>query len=276
MWQYVDISDENDPRLDVYLHLTEAQLRAKRETEKGVCIAEAETVIEVALDAGCFPLSMLLDREMVSDRAKTLIGRCIERNPALEVYAADRALLTKMTGFELTRGLLAAFRRPEKKDPAALLANARRIALLENVSDAGNIGAILRSAAGIGFDAVLLTSDCCDPLTRRAMRVSMGTVFLVPWAYLEKGENVQEFFARNGFKTAAMALSDRSISPDDKRLQSEERLAVLLGSEGQGLRKETIENADYIVRIPMRNGVDSLNVAAASAVAFWAMRPKTQ
>ena len=272
MTPLIEITEYNDPRLDVYFRLTEAQLRAKSEREKGVCIAEAETVIGVALDAGCLPLSLLCDKEMMGERVRAIIERCRAVCPDIPVYTADRALLTKMTGFELTRGLLAAFRRPVDRDPAKLCGGARRIAVLENVSDAGNIGAIMRSAAGIGFDAVLLTHDCCDPLTRRAMRTSMGTVFCLPWAFLPKGTDINIFLHAAGFRSAAMALAENFLPPDDPRLHAEIRLAVLLGSEGQGLKGETTANADYTVKIPMQNGVDSLNVACAAAIAMWEMR----
>lgn len=266
----IHIKDFSDPALDVYVRLTGAQLRNKLEPEKGIFIAESPTVIEVAMQGGCQPISLLTEERLINGAVAGIIEKCGD----IPIYTADRDLLTKMTGFELTRGALCAMKRPALPSVEALLKNARRVAVLEEVADSTNIGALFRSAAALGIDAVLVTPTCCDPLCRRAVRVSMGTVFLVPWTKIgekpadwpSKGFDLLHSF---GFKTVAMALTDKTISIDDPTLKAEERLEIILGTEGTGLMKETIEGCDYTVKIPMKHGVDSLNVAAAGAVAFW-------
>lgn len=271
----IEIADFSDPALDVYIRLTGAQLRSKLEPEKGVFIAESPTVIRVALEAGYEPLSVLTEKRLINREAEELISRL----PEIPVYCAEREQLAALTGFELTRGMLCAMRRPMLKTPEELLKGARRIAVLENIVDSTNIGAIFRSAAGLGIDAVLLTPSCCDPLCRRALRVSMGTVLLVPWTRI--GNTPEdwphpglEYLSALGFRTAAMALRDDSVPIDDPALRREERLAIVLGTEGTGLASRTIADCDYTVRIPMMHGVDSLNVAAAGAVAFWELRAR--
>ena len=270
MSNIIRIKDFTDPALDVYVRLTGAQLRNKLEPEQGIFIAESPTVIEVALSAGCEIVSMLTDERLLESAS---VRGIIDKLGDTPIYTASREVLTSLTGFELTRGSLAAMRRPREKTPDELLEGARRVAVLETVTDSTNIGALFRSAAALGIDAVLVTPDCCDPLCRRAVRVSMGTVFLVPWGRIGKSpydpkEMIEELH-RRGFRTAAMALSERSVSISDHALTSEERLAIILGTEGTGLRRETIEESDYTVKIPMFYGVDSLNVGAAGAVAFW-------
>lgn len=270
MANIIHITDFSDSALDVYVRLTGAQLRNKLEPEKGIFIAESPTVIEVAMQGGCEPVSLLTDERLLGGAVEKIIEKCGD----IPVYTADRDLLTKMTGFELTRGALCAMKRPALPDLEELLKNARRVAVLEAVADSTNIGALFRSAAALGIDAVLVTPTCCDPLCRRAVRVSMGTVFLVPWTRIgdtpadwpEKG---LEQLKGLGFKTVAMALTDKSVSIDDPELKAEEKLAIILGTEGDGLNKNTIASCDYTVRIPMKHGVDSLNVAAAGAVAFY-------
>ncbi len=270
----IEISDLGLSELDVFVRLTGAQLRNRLEPEKGIFIAESPTVIEVALNAGCTPVSILTDKRLLNGAVAGLIGKCEAKTPGMPVYTADREVLRELTGFELTRGALCAMLRPPQMSVPEICKNARRVAVLEGIADSTNIGAIFRSAAALGIDAVLVTPTCCDPLCRRALRVSMGTVMQVPWAKIgdtprdwpEKGLSVLN---KLGFKTAAMALSDDSVGIDDPRLAKEEKLAIILGTEGDGLAKETIAKCDYTVRIPMSHGVDSLNVAAASAVAFW-------
>lgn len=266
----IEISLFDAPELDAYARLTESQLRARTEPEKGIFIAEGLTVINHALDAGCIPLSFLVERRHIEGKARSTLLRC----PDTPVYTADSALLEQLTGFRLTRGVLCAMRRPILPAAEEICTGARRIAVLENIIDPTNVGAIFRNAAALGMDAVLLTPSCCDPLNRRSVRVSMGTVFQVPWARL--GADAAEWpqpgldrLRAMGFKTAAMALSDSAVSIDDPRLCAEDRLAVILGTEGDGLMPSTIAGSDYCVMIPMAHGVDSLNVAAASAVAFW-------
>lgn len=273
MNKIIEITDLNFPELDVYARLTEAQLRTRIETERGVFIAESPKVIELALNAGCVPLSFLMERRHLQGQGAPLMERC----PGIPVYTADRDVLASLTGYALTRGILCAMQRPEPQKAEALLGGSRRIAVLEGIVDSTNMGAIFRSAAALGMDAVLLTPTCCDPLCRRAVRVSMGTIFQVPWARIgdcpaDWPEAGMELLHRHGFATAAMALDERAISIDDPRLQQEEKLAVLLGTEGDGLSHQTIARCDYTVMIPMEHGVDSLNVAAASAVAFWQLR----
>ncbi len=264
----IEITDFSAPELDVYARYSEVQLLNRHEPEKGVFIAESPKVIGRALDAGCVPISLLLERAHVEGQGKEIISRCGE----IPVYTAEFDVLTKLTGFKLTRGMLCAMYRPGLPGVEEVCRGARRIAVLENVMNPTNIGAIFRSAAALNMDAVLLTPACSNPLYRRAIRVSMGTVFQVPWTFLEGTEWPQhgmELLSGLGFKTAAMALSDESVRIDDPRLMAEDRLALILGTEGDGLAEETIADCDYTVRIPMAHGVDSLNVAAASAVAFW-------
>lgn len=273
MNKIIEITDLNFPELDVYARLTEAQLRTRMETERGVFIAESPKVIELALNAGCIPLSLLMERRHLQGQGASLMARC----PDIPVYTADRDVLASLTGYALTRGILCAMQRPSPRTAESLLADARRVAVLEGIVDSTNMGAIFRSAAALGMDAVLLTPTCCDPLCRRAVRVSMGTIFQVPWARIgdcpaDWPEAGMELLHRHGFATAAMALDERAISIDDPRLQQEEKLAVLLGTEGDGLSHQTIARCDYTVMIPMEHGVDSLNVAAASAVVFWQLR----
>ena len=262
MAEIIEINGLSAPGLEVFTRLTEAQLRRSLEPELGIFIAEGEKVTGHALDAGCEPLSLLVERKHIAGKARELIERC-----GVPVYTGERDVLAGLTGFELTRGVLCALRRPAPRGTAEVCAGAHRIAVLENVTDPTNIGAIFRSAAALGMDAVLLTSAGSDPLYRRAIRVSMGTVFQVPWTYLPDGWH--NFLHGLGFRTAAMALREDSLSIADPRLTAEEKLAVVLGTEGDGLANDTIEHCDYTARIPMSHGVDSLNVAAASAVAFY-------
>ena len=262
----IEIQDVNHPALAPYFKLTEAQLRNKRNPGDGIFIAESHKVIGHALDSGCTPLSFLMERRQIEGVSGTLLERC----PDTPVYTADREVLASLTGYELTRGCLCAMRRPAPVPVEDVVRSARRVAVLDGIADAANVGAILRSAAALHMDAILLSPTCCDPLHRRAVRVSMGTVFQIPWARLEKDWPQQ---LRNlGIKTAALALTDRSVSVDDPVLASEERLALVLGSEGDGLSDAVIASCDYTVKIPMSHGVDSLNVAAAAAVAFWELR----
>ena len=266
----IEITDFHAPELDPYARLTQNQLRNRLEPEKGIFIAESPKVIDRALDAGYKPVSLLMERKQITGPAAGILSRCGDA----PVYTADREMLAELTGFELTRGVLCAFRRPAPRPVEELCKNARRVAVLEGIVDSTNVGAIFRSAAALNMDAVLINPSCCDPLCRRAVRVSMGTVFQVPWGQLgetpadwpEKGMDILHSL---GFKTAAMALSDRSVSIDDEQLAKEPKLAIVLGTEGDGLAAGTIAACDYTVKIPMSHGVDSLNVAAASAVAFW-------
>ena len=271
----IEITDLTQPELAVFARLTEAQLRNKLEPEKGVFIAESPKVITVALNAGYRPISLLMERRHIEGDAAAIIARC----PGVPVYTADREVLAGLTGYELTRGVLCAMRRPQLPTVEDLCRDARRVAVLEGIVDTTNIGAIFRSAAALHMDAVLLTPSCCDPLCRRAARVSMGTVCQVPWTRI--GQTKADWPERGlaklnelGFKTAAMALSDDSVSVDDPGLMAEEKLAIILGTEGDGLCPTTIAHCDYTVMIPMSHGVDSLNVAAASAVAFWQLRAR--
>lgn len=259
----IEITDFEAPELDVYARLTEAQLLNRFEPKKGLFIAESPKVIDRALDAGYLPTSILVERSRIRGEAEEVIERCGD----IPVYTAELDVLTKLTGFQLTRGMLCAMSRRPLKTVEEICAGTRRVAVLEDVMNPTNLGAIFRSAAALNMDAVLLTPGCSDPLYRRSARVSMGTVFQVPWTYLE-----EDWLARLGnlgFKTAAMALREDSLAIDDPRLAREEKLAVVLGTEGDGLAAQTIAQCDYTVRIPMSHGVDSLNVAAASAVAFW-------
>lgn len=260
----IEITDFDAPELDVYARLTENQLLSRREPENAMFIAESPTVITRALDSGCVPLSFLMETKHIEGKAADILGRCPEDIP---VYAAPLEVLTQLTGFHLTRGMLCSMLRPKLRSPEEICARARRIAVLENVMNPTNIGAIFRSAAALGMDAVLLTEEGSDPLYRRAVRVSMGTVFQVPWTYI--GGDWQTKLHAMGFKTAALALTDSSLPIYDAAPASEPRLAVVLGTEGDGLAAETVAECDYTLKIPMSHGVDSLNVAAASAVAFY-------
>ena len=275
MAQIIEITDFGAPELDIYARLTEAQLLNRHEPHKGLFIAESPLVIERALNGGCIPVSMLVQKKHIENQAKDIIARCGD----VPVYTAEFDVLTQLTGFQLTRGILCAMRRPAPRALEDVCRNARRIAVLEDVMNPTNVGAIFRSAAALGMDAVVLTPSCCDPLYRRSVRVSMGTVFQVPWTYLP-GDHTQwpepgmDLLRGLGFQTAAMALCDDTLSIDDPRLRNVEKLAVILGTEGEGLSKTTIADCDYTVKIPMAHGVDSLNVAAASAVAFWELRAR--
>ena len=269
----IEIADLSLPGLDPYARLTEAQLKNKRNPEQGLFIAESTTVISHALDAGYKPVSLLMEKRHIEGQAKELIARCGD----IPVYTGERDVLSALTGYELTRGILAAMRRPKERTMEEVLRHASRIAVLEGIVDPTNVGAIIRSAAALGMDGVLLSPTCCDPLSRRAVRVSMGTVFQIPWARIP-GDHTKwplpglDLLKSQGFKTAAMALTGDSVPIDDKTLMAEDKLAIILGTEGDGLKEETIRNCDYNVLIPMYHGVDSLNVAAASAVAFWQLR----
>ena len=259
----IEITDFHAPELDPYARLTQNQLRNRLEPEKGIFIAESPKVIDRALDAGYKPVSLLMERKQITGPAAGILSRCGDA----PVYTADREMLAELTGFELTRGVLCAFRRPAPRPVEELCKNARRVAVLEGIVDSTNVGAIFRSAAALGIDAVVLTSASSDPLYRRSIRVSMGTVFQVPWTYL--GEGGISDLRRLGFKTAAMALKSDSLPIYDPRLAKIDKLAIVLGTEGDGLAAGTIADCDYTVLIPMSHGVDSLNVAAASAVAFY-------
>ena len=270
MANIIEIRDLSAPGLDVYARLTEAQLRNRLEPEKGIFIAESPKVILRALDAGIQPLSLLMERKQIDGPARDVLARCGDA----PVYTADREVLAGLTGYALTRGVLCAMRRPALPGVEQLCAGARRVAVLEGIVDSTNVGAIFRSAAALGMDGVLLTPSCGDPLYRRAARVSMGTVFQIPWTRIgsqpaDWPQSGLDKLRSLGFKTAAMALSDTSVSLEDPRLAAEDKLAIVLGTEGDGLAQTTISRCDYTVKIPMSHGVDSLNVAAASAVAFW-------
>ncbi len=266
----IEITDFGAPELDVYARLTENQLVNRADPENGLFIAESPNVILRALDGGYEPVSLLMERRHIDGQAKEVVERCGD----IPLYTAPLSVLTELTGFPLTRGVLCAMRRRPLPRPEEICREARRVAVLENIMNPTNLGAIFRSAAALGMDAVLLTPACCDPLYRRSVRVSMGTVFQVPWAYL--GDDVSQWpepgmtrLRELGFRSAAMALREDSVSIDDPDLMAEEKLAIVLGTEGDGLGDGTIADCDYTVRIPMSHGVDSLNVAAASAVAFW-------
>ena len=264
----IEITSLNHPGVEIFSSLTEAQLRNRLEPERGIFIAESPKVIRVALSAGYEPLALLCEpKHMEGDAADIVAGR-----PNLPIYTGERELLSLLTGYALTRGVLCAFRRPMPKSIEDVCRNARRIVVIQGVTDTTNIGAIFRSAAALGIDAVVLTTDSCDPLNRRAVRVSMGSVFLIPWTWTDA--SLKEI-RRLGFRTAAMALAEDSISLDAPSLKNEPKLAIIMGTEGDGLPHDAIAGADYVVRIPMAHGVDSLNVAAASAVAFWELGRKS-
>ena len=266
MAKIIEISEFSAPELDVYARLTENQLLNRADPKNAMFVAESPLVIGRAMDAGCVPLSFLMEPKHVEGRGHEILARCADDVP---VYTAPLEVLTQLTGFHLTRGMLCCMLRPALPALSTLCAASRRVAVLENVMNPTNIGAIFRSAAALGMDAVLLTAAGSDPLYRRAARVSMGTVFQVPWTYLPEDADWQDVLHSYGFKTAAMALRDDSLSIADPRLREVEKLAVVLGTEGDGLASETIAACDYTVKIPMSHGVDSLNVAAASAVAFY-------
>ncbi len=260
----ITIFSLNEPGIEVFSKLTEAQLRNKIDPDNGIFIAESPKVIKVALEAGIKPLSILCEYRHITGDASEIIKRCGD----IPVYTGERELLSQLTGYTLTRGVLCAMRRPVIRPVEDVCANAQRIVVIKGVVDTTNIGAIFRSAAALGIDAVVLTRDSCDPLNRRAVRVSMGSVFLLPWTWIDSLDCLHKL----GFRTVAMALTDKSVSIDDPRLQAEPKLAIVMGTEGDGLPYEVIEHADYVARIPMYHGVDSLNVAAASAIAFWQLR----
>lgn len=263
----IEIQSLDHPGVEVFSTLTEAQLRNRLDPQRGIFIAESPKVIRVALDAGHVPVALLCERRHLTGDAADILARVGD----IPVYTGERDLLAQLTGYTLTRGVLCAMRRPVPPAVEDVCREARRVVLIHGVVDATNIGAIFRSAAALGIDAVLLTTDSCNPLNRRAVRVSMGSVFLVPWTWVEQPLTCLHEL---GFRTAAMALTDRSIPLDAPVLKEEPRLALVMGTEGDGLPRETIAGADYVVRIPMAHGVDSLNVAAASAVAFWELRKK--
>ena len=275
MANVIEITNFSAPELDVYARLTEAQLLNRFEPAKGMFIAESPKVIHRALDAGCQPVSLLMERKDIDGSAAEIIARC----PDLPVYTADEDLLCNLTGYHLTRGVLCAMRRPKLPTVEEICRSARRVVVLENVQNPTNVGAIFRSAAALGMDAVLLTPGCSNPLYRRSARVSMGTVFQIPWTFI--GNDITDWphpgmdrLKEMGFKTVSMALRNDSYSIDDPRLRQEEKMAILMGSEGDGLTDDTLAFCDFTVKIPMYHGVDSLNVAAASAVAFWELRAK--
>lgn len=262
----IEIKDFADPALDIYARLTENQLVNRADPDHAMFVVESPLVIGRALDAGCVPISFLMERKHVEGRGREVLERCA---PDIPIYVADLEVLTQLTGFHLTRGMLCAMYRPKLPTVQEVCTGARRIAVLENIMNPTNIGAIFRCAAALGMDAVLLTEAGSDPLYRRASRVSMGNVFLVPWTYLPQGEDWTQVLHELGFVTVAMALRDDSLQLHDPRLMKQEKLAVVLGTEGDGLAGDTIAQCDYTVKIPMSHGVDSLNVAAASAVAFY-------
>ena len=269
MINQIRITDFNATELDIYARTKEVVLLNRAKPEDGIFIAESPKVIERALDSGCEPISILMEERHIEGEGKSVLERCGD----IPVYTAEFDVLKELTGFPLTRGMLCAMRRPAPLSLQQVCVNATRLAILEDVVNPTNVGAIFRSAAALGMDAVILTQACSDPLYRRAIRVSMGTVFHIPWTYVDKSvewpDEGMKFLHDMGFKTAAFALKDDSVGIDDPQLMSEEKLAVLLGTEGDGLATETIADCDYTVKIPMSHGVDSLNVAAASAVAFW-------
>lgn len=266
MANIIEIHDFSDPALDVYARLTENQLLNRADPDNALFVAESPLVIGRALDAGCEPVSFLMERQHTQGKGREILARCCQDIP---VYTADESVLTQLTGFHLTRGMLCAMRRPKLQSVEDICRDARRVVVLENVMNPTNIGAIFRSAAALGMDAVLLTTAGSDPLYRRASRVSMGNVFLIPWTYLPESGDWTQLLRDLGFRTVAMALRNDSVRLDDPRLAAEEKLAIVMGTEGDGLASSTIASCDYTVRIPMYHGVDSLNVAAASAVAFY-------
>ncbi len=265
----IEIQDLHTPGVELYSSLTEAQLRKRINQAEGIFIAESPKVIGVALRMGYEPVSYLCERRHIEGDAASLLAM----SPDVSVYTGSRELLAKLTGYTLTRGVLCAMRRPSLPTVEEICSGAKRIAVIDGVVDSTNVGAIFRSAAALGIDAVVLTSNSCDPLTRRSVRVSMGSVFLVPWTWLPEGSDAS-LLRQYGFKTVAMALTERSVPVDDEKLVAEPRLAIILGTEGDGLPQAVIDGSDYTARIPMSHQVDSLNVAAASAVAFWVLRAR--
>lgn len=264
------VSDLSIPELKVFSMFTEAQMRQSRQAANGIFLAESPKVIEIALDAGCVPIAILMEEKLIEGQGRIVLERC----PDIPIYTADSGLLSEITGYHLTKGMMCAMKRPADRYMEEVCEDARRVVVMEGLTNVTNEGAIFRSAAALGMDAVLLTPNCCHPLNRRTVRVSMGAVFQVPWAFI--GNNPDEWpgigiakLHAMGFKTAAMALSENAISLDEPVLKSEEKLAIIMGTEGDGLTEETLASCDYVVRIPMRHGVDSLNVAAAAAVSFW-------
>lgn len=275
MAEIIEITDIEDHALDIFARLTEAQLRSRVEEEKGIFIAESPGVIEIALDKGYTPISLLMEKRHLEGKGKRIIEKCGD----IVTYTAEREVLTEIIGYPLTRGILCAMRRPRLLSVEKVCSAASRIAVMEDIVDTTNVGAIFRSAAALGIDGILISPSCCDPLSRRTVRVSMGTVFQVPWTYI--GESAEDWYENGpdklkglGFKTVAMALSNNSVSIEDESLKKEKKLAIILGTEGTGLKEKTISNCDVTAKIPMYHGVDSLNVAAASAVAFWELRKK--
>ena len=263
----IEITSLNQSGVDIFSTLTEAQLRNRLEPEKGLFIAESPKVIRVALDAGYEPMALLCERRHIMGDAADIIARCGD----IPVYTGERQLLAQLTGYTLTRGVLCAMWRRPLPSVEEVCRDARRVVIIDGVVDTTNIGAIFRSAAALGIDGVLMTTNACDPLNRRAIRVSMGSVFLLPWTWLDRPlTDLHQL----GFRTVAMALTDNSVAVDDPTLVAEPRLAIIMGTEGDGLPHETITSADYVARIPMAHGVDSLNVAAAAAVAFWSLRTR--
>lgn len=265
----VPINDLSHPGVQPYYRLTEAQLRNRLEPDKGIFIAESPKVIRVALDAGCVPVSLLSEEKHLQGQAAAIAARCGD----IPVYTGSRDLLAALTGYELTRGVLCAMRRPKPRSVEEVCAQGRRVVLADGVVNSTNTGAIFRAAAALGIDAVLLSPTCCDPLNRRSVRVSMGTVFQVPWAYIPSWPQPgMDQLRQMGFKIAAMALTPDAVPVDSPALNAEERLVIVMGTEGDGLSRQTVDGCDYQVVIPMSRGVDSLNVAAAAAVAFWQLR----
>lgn len=273
MAQIIEITDFNAPELDIYARLTEKELMHKAYPHRGVFVAESPLVIGLAIDSGCEPISFLMEKKHIDTTAKAILARCKSDIP---VYTAEPEVISQLTGFHLTRGVLCTFFRPPQADMEKICAGARRVAVLENVMNPTNIGTIFRSAAALGMDAVLLTEAGSDPLARRASRTSMGTVFQVPWAYFPKEIPWRETLRRMGFKTAAMVLREDTLHIADPRIAAEEKLAIVLGNEGDGLIPDTIADCDYAVKIPMAHGVDSLNVATAAAIAFYQMGPMSK
>ena len=276
MPQIIEINDLTSPAISVYSQLTETQLRNRLEPEKGIFIAESPKVIKVALDEGYVPLSLLTERKHIEGQYAPFFASFADDIP---IYTGDHNLLTALTGYELTRGVLCAMRRPRRKSLEEVCRDASRIAVLDNVVNATNTGTIFRTATALGLDAIVLTPTCSDPLNRRAVRVSMGTVFQIPWTYIgdtpsDWTHNGMNTLHNLGFKTIAMALTDNSVNIDDPAIMAEPKLAIVLGTEGDGLPSTTINKCDYVVRIPMHHGVDSLNVAVAGAIAFWQLRMK--
>ena len=269
----IKITDISDPRLNPYFRLTENQLRNRQHAESGIFIAESYKVIDLAIKCGLTPVSLLLTESQLNGNSKDLVEKLCD----IPIYTAKDELLENITGYSMSRGALAVFKRPNLPTVNDVCEKAKRIAVLESITDSTNVGAIIRSAAALGIDAVLVTTTCCDPLLRRSVRVSMGTVFQIPWTYLKGSKDMptnSQKLKELGFKTVAMALSDKSVSIDSPILKSEDKLAIILGTEGTGLSPNTIKDCDYTVKIPMYHNVDSLNVAAASAVAFWELKSK--